>query len=247
MSNVAGGKRNKYVWSKQARELVRGYLEALRSFEDQSDGKRPSARALVVELVTITQYPRDVCWRFARQLGVTTKQRYEEWTPVEQQRLLDLIALNPPKEVAKLMRRSVGSIRGMLQRLGASGQMGRDWFTAYTLAQALSIRSQEVQKWIDSGLLKTRMVETGALKKHIIDSDAFVEFCKTHGSRVTGRRLHRERLEFVYKFVFPPSHAELLPLRERGYKKRVNTDEDVDGEMETPCEAEINVTQRENG
>lgn len=32
---------------------------------------------------------------------------------------------------------------------------------------------------------------------------------------VVGNRLTRERLEFVYRFAFPPSHAELLPVRER--------------------------------
>ncbi|MCU1305007.1 MAG: hypothetical protein JWQ87_5291 [Candidatus Sulfotelmatobacter sp.] len=238
MCDATGKRRKKYVWSKQARDLVKGYVEAACSFVDPSHHAKPSVRALIDELVRLTQYPRDVCWRFARQLGVNTKQQYHEWTPLEQQRLLDLIALNPPQEVAKIMRRSVGSVRGMLQRLDASAQMGRDWFTAHTLAQALYIRSQEVQRWIDQGWLKSRVVETGALKKHIIDSDAFVEFCKTHGPRITGRRLHRERLEFVYKFVFPPSHAELLPLRQSGYKKKTSAAVNTSMRIEATSDAQ---------
>ncbi len=31
---------------------------------------------------------------------------------------------------------------------------------------------------------------------------------------VVGNRLTKERLDFVYHFAFPPSHAELLPVRE---------------------------------
>ena len=43
----------------------------------------------------------------------------------------------------------------MLRRLGANGRMGRDWFTKYTLAEALHIRAEEVQKWISRGWLKS--------------------------------------------------------------------------------------------
>jgi hypothetical protein len=31
---------------------------------------------------------------------------------------------------------------------------------------------------------------------------------------VVGNRLSKERIEFVYHFAFPPSHAELLPVRQ---------------------------------
>jgi hypothetical protein len=51
----------------------------------------------------------------------------------------------------------------MLQRLGANGRM--DWFTKYTLEETLHIRAEEVQKWIDRGWLKCRIVQTGRLKK----------------------------------------------------------------------------------
>jgi hypothetical protein len=42
----------------------------------------------------------------------------------------------------------------MLRRLGANGRMGQDWFTKYTLAEALHIRAEEVQEWIDRGWLQ---------------------------------------------------------------------------------------------
>jgi hypothetical protein len=35
--------------------------------------------------------------------------------------------------------------------------------------------------------------------------------------------LNADRLDFVHNFVFPPSHVELLPARELGYKTRRKT------------------------
>jgi hypothetical protein len=173
----------------------------------------------------LTGHPREVCFRFVRQLGIGEKKAHNEWTRVEQQRLLDLIALNPPNEVAKLLNRTRGSVYRMLRRLGASAQMGREWFTAFTLAQALHISAREVQKWIDLGWLGSRLVETGGLRKRIIDADDFAQFCKKHRTEIIGRRLSADRLEFVRTFVFPPSHTELLQVRERGYKRRNSRDE----------------------
>jgi len=57
-------------------------------------------------------------------------------------------------------------------------------------------------------------MSTGAVRKataEIVDADDFSEFCKGHSREAVGRI---DRLDFVKDFVFPPSHAELLPVRE---------------------------------
>jgi len=138
---------------------------------------------------------------------------WRPWTKPEQQRLFDLIESCPLEEVSRIMQRSPRSIRSMLHRLGESSQRGRDWFTVYSLAEALHVRSDEVQKWIDHGWLKCRIVETTGVKKRIIDPDDFSEFVKQYGRAVVGRRLNSDGLWFVQNFVFPPKHAHLLPLR----------------------------------
>jgi hypothetical protein len=92
--------------------------------------------------------------------------------------------------------------------------MGKDWFTKYTLAEALHIRPEEVQRWIDLGWLKCRVVQTERLQRQIIEADDFSVFCRTHSKDIVGRRLNIDRLKFVKDFVFPTSHAELLPVRE---------------------------------
>jgi hypothetical protein len=147
--------------------------------------------------------------------------------------LLKLIDLHPVNEISKLMRRSESSIWHMLQRLGANAKMGKDSFTKYTLAVALHVRPETVERWIAHGWLKTREVEGGRGKRVIIDAEDFCEFCRDHTKDVIGNRLTRERLEFVYHFAFPPSHAELLPVRESkkeriAYQSRL--EEDREGE-----------------
>jgi hypothetical protein len=116
----------------------------------------------------------------------------------------------------------------MLHRLGESAQRGRDWFTIYSLAEALHIRSDEVQRWIDQGWLKCRIVETTGVKKRIIDPDDFSDFVKLYGPSVVGRRLNADGLWFVKTFVFPPKHAHLLPLRKSKDMPAVNAKEDDD-------------------
>jgi hypothetical protein len=57
-------------------------------------------------------------------------------------------------------------------------------------------------------------VETERVKRVVIDAEEFCEFCRQHTKDVVGNRLTRERLDFICRFVFPPSHAVLLPVRD---------------------------------
>jgi len=196
-------------------------------------------KTLVSGLVEISGNPRRACWRFVRGAGITSKRNYRQWTKPEQQRLLDLMASHNLAEVTVLLRRSATSIRAMLHRLGASARMGKDWFTKHTLAEALHVRSEEVQKWIDRGWLRARIVPTNGLKRQIIEADDFCKFCKQHRSEIVGRRLNLKRLSFVQTFVFPPSHMELLAVREAKkeqeaydrqlHKESATVPEDIDG------------------
>jgi hypothetical protein len=206
-------RRRNFRWPKEARELVRIHLDARRAEPHGQDASHELG-ALVTKLVEVSGNPRDACRRFLRQSGIVSRRTYLQWPARAQQRLLDLIAVQPLPEVAIAMRRSPASIRSMLYRLGASAKMGQDWFTKNTLAEALHIRIEVVQRWISLGWLKSRIVQTGKLQRETIDADDFSEFCKRHSKEVVGRRLNIDRLNFVKDFVFPPSHAELLPVRQ---------------------------------
>lgn len=199
-----GDSRREFRWSKAARDLVRANMNA--------SGTEVSS--LISRLVAESGNPRWACRRFVRSMGIRTRRPYRSWSEQEQQRLLKLLDLHPVAEIAKLMRRSQSSIWHMLRRLGANAKMGKDSFTKYTLAVALHVRPEKVEEWIGRGWLKAREIETGRGKRVVIDAEAFCEFSRKHTRDVVGNRLSKERLDFVYHFAFPPSHAELLPVRQ---------------------------------
>ena len=197
-------RRREIRWSKAARDLVRANRSV--TVAALSD--------LVTQLVEETGNPRWACRRFIRRMGVQSRRSHRAWKTHEQQRLLKLIDLYPINEISKLMRRSQSSIWHMLQRMGASAKMGKDSFTKYTLAVALHVRPETIESWIARGWLKAREVKMGQGKRVVIEAEDFCAFCREHTKDVIGNRLAKQRLDFVYHFAFPPSHAELLPVRD---------------------------------
>jgi len=67
--------------------------------------------------------------------------------------------------------------------------------------------------------LTTRALSTEGVQAQIIDADGFCEFVKQHGRKAVGRRLTYDALWFVQNYLFPPSHAELLSVRGKYYKR----------------------------
>ena len=199
-----GRPRPEYRWSKAARDLVRANLTA--------SGAELSG--VISRLVEESGYPRWACWRFVRRMGIRSKRAQRRWTQSERQRLEKLIDLHPVNEIATILRRSQSSVWHALYRMGASAAMGRDSFTKNTLASALHVSPTQIGTWINRGWLKAREVQTGQIKRVIIAAEDFCEFCRAHTKDVVGNRLSKERLDFVYRFAFPRSHAELLPVRE---------------------------------
>jgi len=223
--------------------MVRTYLNSTPSALSGRDehSAQIGLKALITRIAAVSGNPRGACWRFVRQSGVTSKRSYRQWTKTEQQKLLDLIASRSLREVTMLLRRSPTSVRAMLHRLGAGARMGQDWFTKHTLAEALHVRAEEVQKWIDRGLLRCRIVEISGLQRQIIDAEDFCDFCKQHRREIVGRRLNADRLSFVQTFVFPPSHTELLPVREAkkeqaAYEEQMKKDADWEDDIDADDE-----------
>jgi hypothetical protein len=202
--------RRSLRWTKEARDLVRARANLSPS----------ELSCLFTALEEISGNPRWACRRFVRSMGLKSKRPQRAWSTAEQQRLLKLLDLHPVQEIARLLRRSQSSVWHMLRRLGANAKMGTDSFSTYSLAVALHVRPEKVQEWIARNWLKARDVETSAGKRVSILAEDFCAFCREHTRDVVGSRLTRERLEFVYHFAFPPSHAELLPVRESKKERR---------------------------
>lgn len=234
-------KRRVFLWSKQAKDQVREYKQRIIAGQNLGHADRGM---LVARLVEISGNPREACLRFLSRSGLEKKRPYREWTKPEQRRLLDLITTMPVDEAAKILRRPAGSVRSMLYRLGICGRTGREWFTKYSLSRALHTRPEEIQKWIDSGWLKSRSLSSAGMQAKIIYADDLWQFVKEHGHAAVSRRLTYDALWFVQNYVFPPSHADLLSVRGT-YKKqdlgegardnaeaRSGSDSDADGDRE---------------
>lgn len=93
------------------------------------------------------------------------------------------------------------------------------------------------------GWLKATEIETGRSMRVLIQAEEFCEFCRQHTKDVVGNRLAKERLDFVHHFVFPPSHAELLPVREskkerHAYEQHIHTGEGAQPDIVDFCSAD---------
>src|SRR5260370_495933 len=196
-------RRRLFQWPKEAVGLVAVHRNAGSS----------QLRDLIAQLVQISCNPRAACWRFVRRLGVRGTITSRLWTDAEHRRLLQLIERQPVAEVAKTLRRSERAIRIKLGELGANSHIGKDWFMPGTLASALHVSREKVQRWIDRGWLKATEQSAGKVKRVLIAADDFCRFCRQYRQEVICRALSEARLDFIQSFVFPPSHAELLPVR----------------------------------
>src|SRR4051794_27414484 len=104
-------KRRVFDWPEEAVQLVRSYLGTAKLGYGYG---RNSLATLATRLVELSGNPRDACFRFLHQQGITQKRAWRPWTKPEQQRLFDLIEVCPIEEVSRIMQRSSYSIRTML-------------------------------------------------------------------------------------------------------------------------------------
>jgi len=206
------GKRQRLKWTKQARDLVRTYT--------QECGER---HRLVTALSEISGYPRRACLRFARQMGFENKRFYKEWTEREIADLMRLYKINTPRMLAAKLTRPVQSVRAKLRRLGITAQIEEDKFTKYTLASLLHVRPEVIQEWVDKRWLKAHREGTKKLPRIIVKARDFVQFAKRHHDVILRRRVNEDRLEFIYRFVFPRDYTDLLDVREHKKERVVHT------------------------
>jgi hypothetical protein len=48
----------------------------------------------------------------------------------------------------------------------------------------------------------------------MVSQDSLRRFCKDHPELIAGDRISQERLKFIFEYVFPRPHNDLLPVRE---------------------------------
>jgi hypothetical protein len=147
-------------------------------------------------------------------MGNKAKNNYKRWPVSEQERMLEMLDNHCVSEVADRMRCSESAIYGILRRLNLKAGLRRDSISKTHQAAALHVHIYEVGRWIASGMLKATVVQRGKVSRTMIHPNDFHQFCREHRDAVVGNRLNFERLEFVYKYTFPPDHNSLLSVRQ---------------------------------
>ena len=193
-----------FKWSPAARDLVRASLDATGA----------ELNRLITLIAQETGNPRDACLRFARQLGLKAKRPYRTWSKREQAELEHLLELYPVRTVAMKLRRQIHQIYGMCRRLGISAKARKESLSMYALARLLHKRPQIVRRWIESGALQAENEGTANVPRHMVSQDSLRRFCKNHPELIAGDRISQERLKFIFEYVFPRPHNDLLPVRE---------------------------------
>ncbi len=193
-----------FRWSQAARDLVRADLSA----------SGPQLHHLIDDLVRESGNPRDACLRFARQMGIKSKRVYRRWTIKERKNLEHLLELYPVRTVAIKLRRTIPEVRGMMHRLGIGAKMRKESLSLYTLARLLHKRPAIIHKWIETKALMAENEGTEAVPRYVISQENLARFCKEHSELIAGARVNPERIEFIFEYVFPHSHSELLAVRE---------------------------------
>jgi hypothetical protein len=218
------GQRRSFKWSKEARDLVRANLHA----------KADEFSGLLSDLEGLTGNPRDACSRFARAMGVKYKKPYRVWSSGESEKLVEYSESRSRSDIATTLHRSRKAIELKQRSLGITATMQKDGFSKHHLAELLHIRPRTIQTWVDKGWLPATIGGTPRLGRILIAAEDFIQFCRKYPEAIHQRRINQARLEFVFRFAFPPHHSGLFTVREA--KKEHAAYEEQVGESKDFCE-----------
>ncbi len=146
MSNhpdVIGKRRRRYPWTSELDLLLeQGYRAGLLG-----------QRVAIDWIHGRTGWPRQACWDRARKLGLAQKRSLSprQWTPIEEQRLLNLAGSKNVRFIAERLHRSVAAVRKRLRRLGETSTRVREGLTKNQLAELIGSSPKTIQRWIDLG------------------------------------------------------------------------------------------------
>ena len=202
-NSISKRRRKTFIWPAKAVEFAKANMNAT----------GPHRQQLVAQLSQLTGNPKPACRRFLERMGNNAKMSYKKWSPEDQEKLLELLDKYTVSETSQRMRCSRRSIYAVLRRLKVGASMRQDAFSKSRLAAVLHVRFYAVDSWIRNGWLKARVIQVGQVRRTVIKPDDFVQFCLKYREVVIGNRLNLERLEFIYKYVFPPDHNYLLCVR----------------------------------
>src|SRR4030095_12215842 len=121
-----------------------------------------------------------------------------QWTPIEEQRLLNLAGCKNVRFIAERLHRSVAAVRKRVRRWGETSTRVREGLTKNQLAELIGSSPKTIQRWIDLGWLHGGYEGKNRDDDSIRISDKqFFEFWRNHPEQVLIHRWNREALEWL--------------------------------------------------
>jgi len=177
-------------------------------------------------------------------MGNKAKNGYKRWPASEQERLLETLDKLKVREAAHKMRCSPSAIYGMLRRLHVTAILRQDCISKSRLAAVFHVHFYVVDSWIEKGMLNATVLQVGKVNRTTIRPHDLYQFCLQYREEVIGNRLNLERIEFIYKYLFPPDHNELFSVRKHKKERSIaaplppqNTEEKNAGVVSSQSEA----------
>jgi hypothetical protein len=152
-------------------------------------------------------------------MGLKIRDEHRRWTEDELDTLREHIATHSVAETAKVLGRSVKSVRCALQRNELKVREIRcDWMSIESLARILHVRKTEILSWIEKGWLEATVRVHGKRSSYSITPEAFRSLYSHHlNDLLTQKKIPNVALfEAFYNYCFVPKHtigSQLLTVR----------------------------------
>ena len=207
--NAAQNQNAANTWSDEARAMA---VQARVLSGDKLD-------QLVRRLQRHSGRSRESCWRFVLQTGLKIRDEHRRWTETEIETAREHLATHTVEETARVLGRSVKSVRCALHRNDLKVREIRcDWMSINSLARILHVRKTEIQSWIEKGWLEATVRVHGKRSSYVITPEAFRTLYSHHlNDLLTQKKIPNVALfEAFYNYCFVPKHTigtQLLMVR----------------------------------
>ena len=207
--NAAQNQNAANTWSDEARAMA---VQARVLSGDKID-------QLVRRLQRHSGRSRESCWRFVLQTGLKIRDEHRRWTETEIETAREHLATHTVEETARVLGRSVKSVRCALHRNDLKVREIRcDWMSINSLARILHVRKTEIQSWIEKGWLEATVRVHGKRSSYVITPEAFRTLYSHHlNDLLTQKKIPNVALfEAFYNYCFVPKHTigtQLLMVR----------------------------------
>ena len=207
--NAAQNRNAANTWSDEARAMA---VQARVLSGDKLD-------QLVRRLQRHSGRSRESCWRFVLQTGLKIRDEHRRWTETEIETAREHLATHTVGETARVLGRSVKSVRCALHRNDLKVREIRcDWMSINSLARILHVRKTEILSWIEKGWLEATVRVHGKRSSYVITPEAFRTLYSHHlNDLLTQKKIPNVALfEAFYNYCFVPKHTigtQLLMVR----------------------------------